>query len=308
VELWQLRQMQELPLEVKVIKSKQRIKEWYEYWDGQVYVSFSGGKDSTVLLHLVRSMYPDVPAVFIDTGLEYPEIKEFVRSGENIKWLKPKMSFRQVIEKYGYPVVSKEVSETIDQCRKGYKSRFKKIDPAYRGRYSCLKWSFLMDAPFKISNLCCNVMKKNPAKSYEKQTQRKPYLGVMAEDSSLRKSSWLRHGCNAFDSKRPLSQPLAFWDELDIWKYIRTFNVPYSKIYDMGYRNTGCVFCMFGCHLEGQPNRFQRMKITHPQLYQYCMKPWSDGGLGLAEVLDFINVPYGDYIPQLKDYEQIKLC
>jgi len=75
-ELWQLRQMQSLPLEAKIIKSQMRIREWYEHWSGDVYVAFSGGKDSTVLLHLTRQLYPDVPAVFCDTGLEFPEIKE----------------------------------------------------------------------------------------------------------------------------------------------------------------------------------------------------------------------------------------
>lgn len=67
-----LAMLQALPLDVKIEKTKRRIKEWYDYWDGQVYVSFSGGKDSTVLLDLVRNVcgYTDVPAVFVDTGLE----------------------------------------------------------------------------------------------------------------------------------------------------------------------------------------------------------------------------------------------
>ena len=99
--------------------TKRRISEWVEYFgeDG-VYVSFSGGKDSTVLLDLVRKSYPEIPAVFVDTGLEYPEIREFVRTFENVVWLKPKMNFRKVIEKYGYPFFSKEISECIAESRK----------------------------------------------------------------------------------------------------------------------------------------------------------------------------------------------
>ena len=112
-----LRQKQSLPLEGKVILAQQRIREWYEHWDGNVYVSFSGGKDSTVLLHLVREVYPDVPAVFVDTGLEYPEIRKFAMQQPNVTVLRPAMRFDQVISKYGYPVVSKEQSAFISEYK-----------------------------------------------------------------------------------------------------------------------------------------------------------------------------------------------
>lgn len=107
----ELQQWQALPLSIKVRMTKQRIRDWINYYgeDG-VYVSFSGGKDSTVLLDLVRQEYPNVVAVFVDTGLEFPEIRQFVKLFDNVEWVKPKMTFRQVIEKYGYPFISKEVS------------------------------------------------------------------------------------------------------------------------------------------------------------------------------------------------------
>lgn len=115
----ELRQKQALPLDIKIKMSKARIRAWIdEYGEDGVYVSFSGGKDSTVLLDLVRQDYPNVKAVFIDTGLEYPEIKDFVKTFDNVDIVRPKMSFRQVIEKYGYPFISKEVSSTVDYARK----------------------------------------------------------------------------------------------------------------------------------------------------------------------------------------------
>ena len=113
-----LYQMQSLPLEAKIKMTERRLQDWYDYYEGQVYVSFSGGKDSTVLLHIARRLFPSIKAVFVDTGLEYPEIRDFVKSFDNVDWLKPKMNFRQVIEKYGYPFISKEVSECVDGARK----------------------------------------------------------------------------------------------------------------------------------------------------------------------------------------------
>lgn len=114
----ELKQFQAMPLQVKIAMTKVRIRDWVNYYGREgVYVSFSGGKDSTVLLHLVREEYPDIPAVFVDTGLEYPEIREFVKTFDNVVIVKPQMNFRKVIETYGYPFISKDVSECIYEAR-----------------------------------------------------------------------------------------------------------------------------------------------------------------------------------------------
>ena len=290
IETWQLQQRQSLPLQAKIVLSQDRIRKWYSHWNGDVYVSFSGGKDSTVLLDLVRSIYPDVPAVFVDTGLEYPEIREFVKTIDNVIWLKPKMRFDKVIEKYGYPVVSKENAQKIFEIKntKSDKLRNKRLYGDINGNGKLPeKWKSLVDAPFKVSHMCCNKIKKEPVKRYEKESNRKPIVGTMAENSRLRKTSYLQHGCNAFDSKRPMSTPIAFWTEEDIWNYIKEKELSYSKIYDIGYKNTGCMFCMFGVHLEKQPNKFQLMQETHPKQYDYCINK-----LGCGKVMDYINATY----------------
>ena len=130
-------------------------------------------------------------------------------------------------------------------------------------------------------------MKKNPVKKYEKETGRHPIIGTMACESSHRTVLYQKTGCNAFDLKRPKSIPIAFWTDDDIWSYLKNITPSYSKIYDMGYKRTGCMFCMFGVHMEKGKNRFQLMKETHPKQYDYCINK-----LGCGKVLDYINVDY----------------
>jgi len=283
----QLVQLQRLPLEVKIRKSKIRIREWYEYYNGQVYVAYSGGKDSTVLLDIVRSMYPEVKAVFCDTGLEFPEIRQFVKSTENVKWLKPKLTFKEVLEKYGYPVISKEQAQFLYEFRTTKSDKLKATrwfgNKWNRGKIS-KKWRHMINADFKISHKCCDIMKKNPSKDFEKKTGLKPFVGTMTSESALRNQGWLRYGCNAFDNKRPTSKPMSFWTEDDVWGYLKLKELEYCKIYDMGYERTGCMFCMFGLQHEEEGNtRFDKLKKSHPKVYDFCMND-----LGMEHIIDFI--------------------
>lgn len=119
-----------LPLEVKIQKSKQRIREWLEREDS--YVAFSGGKDSTVLAHLVHQVDPTVPLVFSNTGLEYIEIQSFARK-MGAEFIRPEMRFDQVISTYGYPIISKEVAEAIYYARRIRNGAERETEKATRG-------------------------------------------------------------------------------------------------------------------------------------------------------------------------------
>lgn len=274
----------------KLEYTKELIRCWIESWgvDG-VYLAFSGGKDSTVLQHIVRSMYPGVLSVFNNTGLELPEIVRFVRTFDNVIELRPKTPFHKVIEKYGWPVISKEQAQFISEWRNTNSDKLRNIrwNGRANGRSKISEcWKHVAtDAPFKISHKCCDILKKNPAKKFEKETGRKPILGVMAGESQLRSQ---RHICNLYDAKRPVSKPLLKWTEADIWAYIREYDLDYCEAYDQGWERTGCVFCMYGIHKDS-PNRFQMIEKTHPKLHDYVINK-----LGAKEVLEFMGIPYRD--------------
>lgn len=92
-----------------------------------------------------------------------------------------------------------------------------------RSQFSCVRHQYLLDAPFEISQKCCQVMKKSPFASYGRKTKRYPITGQMATESRLRTQVWLKQGCNAYDAKKPVSNPMSFWTEQDVLLYVREF-------------------------------------------------------------------------------------
>lgn len=335
----ELKMLQSLPLDIKVGKSILRIKEFISHYriDG-VYVSFSGGKDSSVLLDVVCKFcvlygYKKVYVAFSDTGLEFPELKQFV--GNYVKYLslkykidvildkvRPNMSFKQVVSKYGYPVISKKVSRSLHDLqnptsknvniRNLYLTGITSTGRECKSRKLAKKYYPLINADFRIHNRCCDKMKKEPLHKYEKDTNRKPIIGMLAEEGEERKKAYMQHGC--INWKRESCNPLGFWKEQDVLQYIWENKIPVASVYGQliiidgkfkftGEQRTGCIFCMYGCHLEkGEDRRFIRLSKTHPQLYNYCINggeydeegKWvpSNKGLGLGHVLDQINVDY----------------
>lgn len=314
---WQFSQRKFLPWQVKLKLTKTRIQEWYDSWNGQVYVSYSGGLDSTVLLHLIREVIgDDVPAVFSNTGLEFPEIVRFARraDGEFIEIYPRDKSgkriyFRDVIMKEGYPLVSKETATKLRKLRHGNlsdKHRNYLLNGDERGKFGMLpkKWRILLNAPFETSEKCCDVMKKKPFKQYAKDTGRYPFIGVTQDEGFRRAHQYAHTGCNVYNGTTIKSQPLGFWTKQDVLRYVVENDIeicsvygdiqqtPCGEYYLTGEQRTGCMFCAFGAHLEAEPNRFQRMSVTHPKHYELCMRPLEQGGLGMTVPLDYIGIPY----------------
>ena len=355
-----LKRFQAEGLDQKQQRSLAKISEWYSYWNNEVYVAFSGGKDSSVLSDLCAFWCSCIGAtlylVFVNTGLEYPEIQkhvknfaEYLRKKYNIEVvleiLRPKMRFDEVIKKYGYPVISKEVSECVQQARKSikfndgsYTYRLKRLrgelldKDGNKSIFNQEKYEPLLYLDFETSNKCCDVMKKKPSHDYAKKTGRKPMTAQMAVESRLRTQQWLRNGCNGFNLTTPVSNPMSFWTEQDVLQYIKENQIPIASVYgeveyakapeqlrieDLGIecdgceelhltgcQRTGCIFCGFGCHLDKSPSRFERLKITHPRQYEYCIGGgeyneegiWQPNkqGLGMGHVFEVLNKIYGD--------------
>lgn len=324
-----------------------------------------------MLLDIVRKIYPQTGAVYVDTGLEYPEVREFVKRYENIEIIKPKMNFRQVIIKYGYPMIGKEVAGCVYGARRyveklteqernasvcgrgkvsnysymadlvGIDRREDRENAAYKSlsqgeipstnikepvRYLILQgkyihkekgvetseyskmynkeqYKFFLEAPFEISDHCCSIMKKAPMHNYAKKTGKMPMTAQMASESRLRTTNWLKNGCNGFNMKSPISNPMSFWTEQDVLEYIYHSHIPIADVYgdvvanyrkgqvqgnsmDMGIfdagkpvfdttgcNRTGCVYCGFGCHREKSPNRWELAeKLSNSTLVDYMMR------------------------------------
>lgn len=254
--------------------------------------------------------------------------------------LRPEMRFDEVIKKYGYPMISKETSKCVSSAKR-LKSKYGQVCRARlegthmqkSGKpslFNCSKYKPLLDVDFNVSDRCCEVMKKNPSHDYAKKTGRKPITAQMATESRLREQQWIKYGCNGFDMKSPTSNPMSFWTEQDVLHYIKKYNIPIASVYGeieylndpeqirfenldascgeelctTGRNRTGCIFCGFGCHREESPSRFERLKITHPRQYEYCMgggeynengiwQPNKDG-LGMRHVFEELNRIYGE--------------
>ncbi len=284
-----LRELQSLPLKTKILLTRSLIKEAIETFGCEyIYISFSGGKDSTVLSHIVRQIYPEMLHLFADTSCEYPEtisfIQEMQASGVNIEVIIPTdrqgvlWTFDRVVSEQGYPLFSKTVANGIRTYRHAKTEITKQNSIDYMSRRFP---SYLPYLNLNISDLCCEKLKKGPLKrAAHKAGMKCSMIGTLAEESQTRERDWLCNGSNIFFVKKDNQcRPLSFWTEADIWAYIQQFNVPIATLYSKGYERNGCMYCGFGIKSEKRRkgiNRFERLNQTHPQEYLHMVSRYRD--------------------------------
>lgn len=303
-----LQQKQSLPLEAKIVYCLRRAEEfiqWCEENDKEPVVSFSGGKDSAVLAHILRSRWSWLKLVFVNTRLEFPEIIQFVKKQTNVDIVTPKKTFKEIVEQYGFPAVSKKVSRAIEDLQLPGREKVKNLrltGMTSDGRSApsfklAQKWRYLVNGP-RLSDKCCNYMKKEPINRYDKENNAAHFVGTMASDSQDREKAYLKNGCNSFNGKEVKSTPMSIFTEQDVLHYVRENRLEICSVYGeivetekglkcSGYDRTGCFKCAFGACAEQEKtgtNRFIRLYDTHPKLWEVLMREHQ-------HVFDYIGLP-----------------
>lgn len=278
--LKELKERQSWTLDQKIDHSLGVIDQFYQRLNGKCYVSFSGGKDSTIVLWLARKIYPNIKGCFCNTGNEYPDIVKFVRTFDNIDWIKPKMKPKQVLEKCGFPLVSKNVSHILGIAKRNPNGvcYHNYILHEKESLYSVpTKWGYLYNEPYMVDSQCCSILKKHPFREYEQNTGLMPILGILASESRLRQKQYIRNGgCNVFDGSQIKSMPLSIWLESDVLECIKKYNIEISEIYKKGLDRTGCMFCGYGCTFKDD-NRFKILMTLYPKWYETFMNYTNNG-------------------------------
>lgn len=280
--------LRSMTLEAKILRTQALIKDAIKTFGLEhCYISYSGGKDSTVLSHIAKQLYPNILHIFANTTNEYPETLKHIKweremNDTNIITVIPKdannriWSFKKVVEYYGYPIFSKRIANAIRTYQHALTEQTKQNSLNYINR-NFRKYEKYKE--LKISDKCCDKLKKEPIRRKARELNMEcAILGILASESYQREREWLENGCNIFYKyKDNQCKPLSFWTEEDIHEYIHKYSVKTSSLYDMGYNRNGCMYCGFGVHLETSgDNRYQKLKKTHPIQYNYLIKNFGD--------------------------------
>lgn len=244
-------------------------------------LAFSAGKDSTVLLHLVRQFSPNIITIWGNTTIEFPECIQFAKRLQrewnlNFYEARPDRSFWWIVENYGWPLMGKTFGVGGVAHKESREQFFD--DLAERGE---LNGDYAIQAEVPISSACCTFLKERPSEKLQKALGVDGvFLGILASESRQRMFNFLQYG-EWYKPKGGVwkCHPLAIWTDDDIWAYIRRFNVPYASLYDMGYytdfgdfvchKRNGCMFC--GMDIKFKDNHLSIMRRTHPQIWRFLM-------------------------------------
>lgn len=281
----------------KVVKAMERIEALYQDTKGKCYVSFSGGKDSTVILALIKmceeiyTITPNsIPAVFVNTGLELGATIEFVQWVKsnyypNVETIRPnpKKPFDWIIKTYGKPIKSKLKSENIGKMQRNDNPFYlKQLLGDNTGKFKSTMISnkdmHLLHPEFdiRIANRCCDILKKNPVKHFDKQRQmRGGIIGERSAEGGARLTSMQNRvskggsACTRYRNGVTIKTPLIDWTDKDVDEFIEKYNVPLSKAYtEQGYERTGCFLCPFSLQVE---NNLTKLHQYEPLRYKAAM-------------------------------------
>ena len=307
---WEFEQKQSLPYEAKVKLAARRANEFYDEIVGNrganVHVSV-GGLDSITLLLFLRSIGLEVEAISV-SALEDKSIQA-VHKQLGVQRISPGMRQVDVLNKFGFPVISKEKASKIKalqnptdrnatvrhaimtgECGKqgGYRTGTrmqlpKKWLELFGGPENERYGTNYKTAPFKVSDDCCYYMKEQPCDKWAREHNSFPYLGLMASEGGRREKSLIANGCNYYGKTTIRSCPFATFLRQDLLQLALDLNVPVPEIYGTIERRadgtlyttkaqrTGCPMCGFGIHIEPRPHRFDRLREMNPKAWRYYM-------------------------------------
>jgi hypothetical protein len=317
--------MQSWSYEDKVTHAEDRALNFFKHENGKVYVGLGGLESLTLLIFLRKYIDPNIPGATISV-IEDKSIQEVHRSLDNIIFLKPLKSKVQILNEYGYPIVSKEKARKIshlqspenpkqtyihaimtgdmgEQGNNQHSDRIKLPDKWIRlfgGHYAGHRPDLTCQtAPFKVSPECCRWLKERPSEIFQKETGLHPYLGLMISEGGQRKWGLMKHGCNYYGKTTIRSCPFAIFTKSDLLRLALDLNVPIPKVYgeviqlpDGSYKTTraqrtGCSMCGFGVHLEHRPHRFDILREDNLKEWEFWMLK-----MGWGKVLSYIGVKW----------------
>lgn len=266
----------------------EKIKQINEQYDleNNAYISFSGGKDSTILHYLIDFALPNnkIPRVFINTGIEYNDIVEFVKelqkNDDRFVIISSKKNIKQILENYGYPFKSKEHSDRLNQFQNGNLSDYVKyyigLESKKKKGRKCPKklfYQFSNDFTLKVSDKCCYQLKKSIANKFQQEYKKSIFLtGMRKEEGGQRINI---KGCILTDKNGKLKKfhPLLVVDEEWENSFIEHFNISLCKLYypPFNFKRTGCKGCPFNLNLQEQLDTMEKLL---PNEYKQCEIIW----------------------------------